>query len=81
MDVLCNAVLSANVRSREEYDEFVRTIEERLDDVDVVSVEMGEVARIKLDVADGTYDKQRLSEAIDAVDRIEQIQQVETLAE
>jgi len=81
MDFLCNAVLSTNVRGREEYDEFVRAIEDRLDGVDVVSVEMGEVARIKLDAADGTYDEQRLREAIGDVDRIEQIQQVETLAE
>lgn len=81
MDVLCNAVLSKKVRSREEYDEFVRAIEDRLDGVDVVSVEMGEVARIKLAVADGTDDEQRLGEAISDVARIETIRQVETLAE
>jgi len=81
MEVLCKAVLSENISIREEYDEFVRSIEDRLGNVDVVSVEMGEVARIRLDVADGTYDEPQSSEAIDDVARIEKVQQVETLAE
>lgn len=83
MEILCKAVLTANVSSREEYDEFVRTIEDRLGNVDVVSVEVGEIARVKLDVddSDDSDDEQRLAEAIADVARIEQVTQVETLAE
>ncbi len=80
MEILCKAVLTENVTSREEYDAFVRSIEGQLRGADVVSVEMGEIARIKIDVTDDAGE-QWLAEAIGDTARVERVTQVETLAE
>ena len=81
MEILCKAVLTENVTSREEYDTFVRSIEDQLRGADVVSVEMGEIARIKVDIADDAGDEQWLAEAIGDTARVERVTQVERLAE
>lgn len=81
MEVLCRTILRTKLTSPDEYEEFVRRIEEGLDDADVLSVEVGEVARIKLKIVEDTYDERRLAETIGDINRVEHIKQVEKLAE
>lgn len=81
IEVLVRTELESRIKSREEYDEFVETVEKLLDTAEVLSVETGGETRIKIETTEDEFAETDYEDLFNSLENVEKIKSVEELAE